>query len=754
MQSSVRSCHIRCPSPKGSLALSLAVLAIIGCTGQPTAMEPPLSASPGSEGTSTPTTAIPEVSDVPSSSPEGQSTTDPGAENSQQNPPLVGADPEGAGPAPGLLASEAQEVTPEDLYGAGVTSWEAPDPLGQSPSGLLLPPDVLPTTGPATSPDDWDVEAALRQQTGTTLGATLWKEDFNGNGVGYAGLSPDDWVFENGDGSDYGIPGWGNGEQEYYLTQNAATSGGLLTITIKKETYTKGSGTWQYTSSRLKTRGLRKFMPSMGPAGIRVEARIKLPAGGRGVWPAFWMLPDQQWYGGWPVSGEIDIMEVRNTELLTYGTVHFGNPWIYKTQSTGLSDRNFHTFALDWTPTSLTWLLDGAPFYYYPCNKNPPNNQFPWFTSNLNTYPPMTSCAPYDVPFYILLNCAVGGGFPGQPDGTAQFPQQMIVDYVAVYQLATVAPAPPAVITNPCAPPTCRCYSTYYPVACYYPTQFRCVNGNTLVPGSEPGNKCPSVVNAPPAPPAPRPPPSPPPYPPTVGRKFNIINKCSYTIWPAYYSDIPGFPEDRGFRLNAGQSRVITLPVPSPGLRIWARTGCTFDSTGKGKCDTGDCGGVLQCRGAGSVPATLAEFAIFAPGYAPDGFTYDLDGYDISNVDGFNLPLSITPKGNFKPDPSRPYWCLAPACRTNINAICPPELQLKNAQGAVVACKSACVAFNQPQYCCIGAYGKPETCPPTSYSMLFKNACPDAYSYPYDDNTSFYSCDSAYQLNYDITFCP
>jgi Thaumatin family len=125
-----------------------------------------------------------------------------------------------------------------------------------------------------------------------------------------------------------------------------------------------------------------------------------------------------------------------------------------------------------------------------------------------------------------------------------------------------------------------------------------------------------------------------------------------------------------------------------------------------------------------------------------------------SNVDGFNLPLSITPKGNFKLDPTKHLWCLAPTCRTNILNICPPELQQKNSQGKVVGCKSGCVAFNQPQYCCIGPNGTPDTCPPTSYSKIFKDACPDAYSYPYDDPTSFYSCDSVYQLDYDITFCP
>ncbi len=127
-------------------------------------------------------------------------------------------------------------------------------------------------------------------------------------------------------------------------------------------------------------------------------------------------------------------------------------------------------------------------------------------------------------------------------------------------------------------------------------------------------------------------------------------------------------------------------------------------------------------------------------------------GFLCSNVDGFNLPLSITPEGNLKPEP--PYLCVATSCATDINLICPPELQVKNAAGKVVACNSACAAFNQPQYCCSGPNGTPDTCPPTSYSKIFKQACPTAYSYAYDDPTSMFYCDSKYQADYRITFCP
>ncbi|KAB5520104.1 hypothetical protein DKX38_024423 [Salix brachista] len=120
------------------------------------------------------------------------------------------------------------------------------------------------------------------------------------------------------------------------------------------------------------------------------------------------------------------------------------------------------------------------------------------------------------------------------------------------------------------------------------------------------------------------------------------------------------------------------------------------------------------------------------------------DFYDISLVDGFNIPISITPQGG--------SGCKSTSCAANVNAVCDPKLAVRGADGTVIACKSACVAFNQPQYCCTGAYSKPETCPPTQYSMTFKQKCPQAYSYAYDDKSSTFTCPSG--GNYLITFCP
>ncbi|KAF6167716.1 hypothetical protein GIB67_017211 [Kingdonia uniflora] len=119
------------------------------------------------------------------------------------------------------------------------------------------------------------------------------------------------------------------------------------------------------------------------------------------------------------------------------------------------------------------------------------------------------------------------------------------------------------------------------------------------------------------------------------------------------------------------------------------------------------------------------------------------DFYDVSFVDGFNLPLAITPHSL--------TGCLTTSCSVDINSICPAELCVMWSDTTTISCKSACMAFNSPKYCCTGAYGSPSTCPPTNYSNIFKNACPQAYSYAYDDGTSTFTC--ATGADYTITFC-
>ncbi|KAI4388067.1 hypothetical protein MLD38_000435 [Melastoma candidum] len=186
-----------------------------------------------------------------------------------------------------------------------------------------------------------------------------------------------------------------------------------------------------------------------------------------------------------------------------------------------------------------------------------------------------------------------------------------------------------------------------------------------------------------------------------------------------------------GFKLLSGQSIVFAAPVGWSG-RIWGRTGCVFDKNGSGSCLTGSCGNTLKCSASGKPPATLAEFTLT-----------EMDFYDVSLVDGFNLPMAVTPiKGN--------GTCRVAGCNQDLRASCPTELAIK-VNKKVVACRSACDVFSTDEYCCRGTYGNPVTCQPTYYSKTFKQACPNAYSYAYDDPSSIFTCTGP---DYVITFCP
>ncbi|XP_064996365.1 pathogenesis-related thaumatin-like protein 3.5 [Musa acuminata AAA Group] len=224
---------------------------------------------------------------------------------------------------------------------------------------------------------------------------------------------------------------------------------------------------------------------------------------------------------------------------------------------------------------------------------------------------------------------------------------------------------------------------------------------------------------------------------------FTLTNNCEYTVWPGVLSSAGTAPLSiTGFALQQGESRSLDVPAAWSG-RFWGRTLCAADASGKFSCGTGDCGsGAVECSGSGAAPpATLAEFTLDGSG--------GMDFYDVSLVDGYNLPMLVVPQGGSG------GACSSTGCLVDLNGVCPSDLKvvLPTSEGGSesVACRSACETFGSPQYCCSGDYGNPSTCKPSSYSQFFKNACPRAYSYAYDDATSTFTCASA---NYLITFCP
>jgi len=252
----------------------------------------------------------------------------------------------------------------------------------------------------------------LRLAVAQTSPVLVWSDEFNGP----ARSAPDATVW----GFDTGAGGWGNGELETYTqsTDNAFLDGnGHLVI----RALASGGG---YTSARLKTQA--KFQLQYG----RLEARIKIPAG-QGLWPAFWLLGSNITDVGWPACGEIDVMENIGREPATiHGTLHgpgyAGDSTLTGTQTlpagAWFAD-DFHVYAVSWSPNQVQFLIDGQAYY----------------TAAMAGLPLQMQAA-FQRPFFVLLNLAVGGGWPGNPDGTTPFPSDMLVDNIRLYQM----PAPPA----------------------------------------------------------------------------------------------------------------------------------------------------------------------------------------------------------------------------------------------------------------------------------------------------------------------
>jgi len=244
--------------------------------------------------------------------------------------------------------------------------------------------------------------------TSSTAGFNLvWSDEFNGP-LG-AAVDSTRWTF------DVGGTGWGNDELEYYTsgTNNAALDGaGNLVIRAKQESM----GGKSYTSARIKTQGLETFTYG------RIEARMKI-AQGQGLWPAFWMLGDDIESNSWPACGEIDIMEnIGKEPNIIHGTIHGpgysagAGPTKQYLLSAPVASA-FHVFAIEWEPNTIRWYVDDT--LYSTKTKNDIPGSATWV---------------YAHPFFIIMNLAVGGSFPGNPDGSATFPQQLQVDYVRVCQ--------------------------------------------------------------------------------------------------------------------------------------------------------------------------------------------------------------------------------------------------------------------------------------------------------------------------------
>ncbi|MCF8241623.1 MAG: family 16 glycosylhydrolase [Melioribacteraceae bacterium] len=243
----------------------------------------------------------------------------------------------------------------------------------------------------------------------------VWSDEFSGTQ-----LNESIWTRETGGG------GWGNNEWQYYTDRdtNAFVQDGKLTIRALEESF----GGRDYTSARLITKDNKSFQYG------KIEARMKLPYG-QGIWPAFWMLGQNISSVGWPACGEIDIMEMiggSTNDNVTYGTAHwddnghamYGGNYVL---STGIFADDFHLFTIEWTPQYIKWFVDGTQFHVIDITPG--------------------GLSEFHQEFFIILNIAVGGNWPGYPDATTEFPQTMEIDYVRVYQDASLIPG--IVLTDP-----------------------------------------------------------------------------------------------------------------------------------------------------------------------------------------------------------------------------------------------------------------------------------------------------------------
>lgn len=221
------------------------------------------------------------------------------------------------------------------------------------------------------------------------------------------------------------------------------------------------------------------------------------------------------------------------------------------------------------------------------------------------------------------------------------------------------------------------------------------------------------------------------------GIELILVNNCNESVWPAILGGAGHHsPEGGGFRLATGEEAVFPVPSGWSG-RIWGRQGCCFDDKGKGYCETGDCAGLLKCGGTGGdPPATVVEMTF---GTAKSALHY----YDVSLVDGFNLPVAMVPVGGG-------VGCGSAACEVDLNVCCPSRFEVRKG-GRVVGCRSACQALKTDKYCCTGEFASPKSCRPTLFSTLFKSLCPRAYSFAFDDSSSLRTCRAS---RYLITFCP
>jgi hypothetical protein len=340
-----------------------------------------------------------------------------------------------------------------------------------------------------------------------------------------------------------------------------------------------------------------------------------------------------------------------------------------------------------------------------------------------------------------LAACTPGGATAAAPEVAAgsvsatagaaglasSAPASTAPDSTAPDSTAPASTAPASTALTSTAPASTAPAATMSPTALGHPAP----GSSTSSPAGTPAQPAPFTQPLPPAQPVLA----------SGARRVTFVNHLSQEIWVAASPDTTDPLSATGWALPPGQSVTVTVPNTYNG-RFWGRTGCVFHGD-TGHCQTGDCDGKFQCTGWGTIPATLAEYNLDA--------WDNLDFYDISLVDGSNVPMYAYPTSGDAPNKVSPDGCIAAGCTTAVP--CPQALQI-TAAGKVVACESPCAKLGGDQYCCRGQWAPRAMCDPAKwpvdYAAIFKKAEPYAYSYVDDDATSVYTCKGT--CNYNIVF--
>lgn len=269
---------------------------------------------------------------------------------------------------------------------------------------ILISLSVYGCSGDESSPTQNENDDNGNDYAGYEL---VWSDEFEGSEI-----DNNKW------GHEVNASGGGNNELQYYTarSENSFVKDGFLHIVARQEEYTAEEGTRYYTSARMRSMNKGDW------TYCRIDVRAKIPFG-QGMWPAIWMLPTDWEYGGWPSSGEIDIMEHVNLGDDIHGSVHT-EAYNHKigTQKSGQvsipeADNSFHVYSIVWTEDKIDFLVDDNQYYSFSNDKQ----------GDYTTWP-------FDKRFHILLNVAVGGDWPGNPTPETLFPKEMVIDYVRVYQ--------------------------------------------------------------------------------------------------------------------------------------------------------------------------------------------------------------------------------------------------------------------------------------------------------------------------------